>query len=310
MNLSSGILKHSIQNSKDEDFHFYNSLVLTDDLVFQRTHFRKIPQNIPHLYQHDTVSDSHEDLPLQNRSNDQNNELLKIAILIAILIATNARTTEILQAILDYRASCCVTSYIDDFIHQPTPIRKTTLKGIAGGLRTLGRGAIQLIMKQESQETTTIIIIIENVIHAPDCPIRLIGPQQLYHQSKAKAHERACSTTDKNKAIIFHGGDQYTCDYHPKTKIPTLSCVAHLTNKISQTTATTNFAPQPSFKGRKWFTVNAINNTTEPITYLTNRNTAQQVLLCLHETHAHTDMKEIQQKIKNCDIKATRQVVS
>jgi hypothetical protein len=39
MKLGSGILKHSIQNSKDENFHFYNSLVLTDDLAFQRTHF-------------------------------------------------------------------------------------------------------------------------------------------------------------------------------------------------------------------------------------------------------------------------------
>jgi hypothetical protein len=119
-----GILKHSIQNSKDEDFHFYNSLVLNDDMAFQRTQFRKTPPNIPRIYQHDTASDAHEDLPLQNRSNDQNNELLKIAV----LIATNAYTKEISQANFDSGASCCVTLYIDDFIHQPTPIQNTTLK--------------------------------------------------------------------------------------------------------------------------------------------------------------------------------------
>jgi hypothetical protein len=135
MTLSSGILKHSIQNSKDEDFHFYNSRVLTDDLAFQRTHFRKALQNMPCIYQHDTVSDDHEDLPLQNRSNDQNNELLKIAI----LIATHACTTEISQAIIDSGASCCATPYIYDFIHQPAPIQNTTLKGIAGGLTAPGR---------------------------------------------------------------------------------------------------------------------------------------------------------------------------
>jgi hypothetical protein len=39
MKLGSGILKTSIQNLSDENFHFYNSLVLTDDLAFQRTHF-------------------------------------------------------------------------------------------------------------------------------------------------------------------------------------------------------------------------------------------------------------------------------
>jgi hypothetical protein len=158
MKLSSGILKPSIQNSKDEDFHFNNLLVLTYDLAFQRTHFRKTPQNIPYLYQHNTASYAHEDLHLQNRSNDQNNKLLEILI----LIATHACTKEISQAIIDSGASCCVTPYIDDFIQQPTPIQNTTLKGIPGGLTTLGRGTIQLRIKQENQEPT--ILIIDNVI--------------------------------------------------------------------------------------------------------------------------------------------------
>jgi hypothetical protein len=95
-----------------------------DDLAFQRTHFRKTPGNIPHLSQHNTASDDHKDLPLQNRSNDQNNELLKIAI----LTATNACTNQISQAIIDCGASCCVTPYIDDFIHKPKPIQNTTIK--------------------------------------------------------------------------------------------------------------------------------------------------------------------------------------
>jgi hypothetical protein len=77
MKLGSGILKHSIQNLKDDNFHFYNSMVLTYDLAFQRTHFRTTPTNIPHMYQHDAASDEHDDLNLQNRSTIQNNELLK-----------------------------------------------------------------------------------------------------------------------------------------------------------------------------------------------------------------------------------------
>jgi hypothetical protein len=39
-------------------------------------------------------------------------------------------------------------------------------------------------------------------------------------------------------------------------------------------------------------------------------NTAQQELLRLHETYAHADMKEIQQQIKNCDLKANIQVAT
>jgi hypothetical protein len=90
----------------------------------------------------------------------QSNELLKIAI----LIATNACTKETSHAIID-SASCCVTPYIEDFIHQPTPIQNTTLKGISGGLTDLGRGTVQLKIHQENKEN--IIVIIDNVIYAP-----------------------------------------------------------------------------------------------------------------------------------------------
>jgi hypothetical protein len=44
----------------------------------------------------------------------------------------------------------------------------TTLKVIAGGLTTIGRGTIQLIIKQENQGTT--ILLIDNVICTPECP--------------------------------------------------------------------------------------------------------------------------------------------
>jgi hypothetical protein len=90
----------------------------------------------------------------------------------------------------------------------------------------------------------------------------------------------------------------------PKNKIPTISCITDQTNKIPQhTTSRTNLAQQPSYKGRKRIIVNETNNTTAPTAYITNLNTAQQELLRLHETYAHADMKEIQQEIKNCDIK-------
>jgi hypothetical protein len=192
MRLGSGILKTAIQNLSDENFHFYNSLILTDDLAFQRTHFRITPPNIPRIYNHDTASDDNDDLPLQHRSNLQKNELLKIAI----LIATHRSTKETSQAIIDSGASCCVTPYIEDFIHQPTPIQNITLKGIAGGLTALGRGTVQLEIHQKNKEN--IILVIDNVIYAPDFPIRLISPQHL------------------RKRIIFHD-DKHQCSpaaYH------------------------------------------------------------------------------------------------
>jgi hypothetical protein len=147
MKIGSRILKTSIQNLSDENFHFYNSLVLTDDLAFQQTHFQITPPNIPRIYNHNAASDVNDDLPLQNRSNLQNNELLKIAI----LIATNTCTKETSHAIIDSGASCCVTPYIEDFIHEPTPIQNTTLNGISGGLTSLDRGTVQLKIHQENK---------------------------------------------------------------------------------------------------------------------------------------------------------------
>jgi hypothetical protein len=77
-----------------------------------------------------------------------------------------------------------VTPSLEDFVNQPTPIHNTTLKGMAGGLTDPGRGTIQLKVKQKDKDP--IILIIDNVIYAPDCPVQLLSPQQLYRQSKAK----------------------------------------------------------------------------------------------------------------------------
>jgi hypothetical protein len=154
-----------------------------------------------------------------------------------------------------------------------------------------------------------IILIIDNVIYAPDCPIRLISPQQLHRQSKARGYDNSCFTADETTATLYHGGDTFKCEYHPKTKIPTSSC---LTVKTAPTRhiQSTSIAKQPNHKGRKRVIFHDTHQITTQAAYSSNLNTAQQELVCLHETYAHADMKEIQQQIKNCDIKANRQVAT
>jgi hypothetical protein len=257
MKLGSGILKTSIQNFSDENFHFYYSLVLTDDLAFQRTHFRITPLNIPRIYNHDTVSDDNDNLPLQYRSNLQNHDLLKISI----LIATNTCTKETSHTIIDSGAPCCVTPYIEDFIHQPTPIQNTTLKLIPGGLTNLGRGTVQLKIHQENKEN--IILVIYNVIYAPYFPIRLISPQQLHRQSKAKGRDNSCFTTEETTATLYHGGDTFTCAYHAKTKIPTLNCITDSkTQKTPVPTTSKHNNPAIKVANALYFTM--INNNAHP----------------------------------------------
>jgi hypothetical protein len=42
----------------------------------------------------------------------------------------------------------------------------------------------------------------------------------------------------------------FTCDYHPKTKIPTLCCITDKSNKITYTPSGSTLAQKPSYKGR------------------------------------------------------------
>jgi hypothetical protein len=202
----------------------------------------------------------------------------------------------------------CETSYIEEFIEQPTPIQNTTLKGIAGGLTALGRGTVQINIHQENKEN--IILVIENVIYAPDCPIRLISPQQLHRQSKDKGPDNSCFTTEETTATLYHGGDTFTCAYHPKIKIPTLNCATDSNTQKIQAITPSTFAQQPSRKGRKRVIFHDDKQQCSPAAYHSNLNTSKQELLRLHETYAHADMREIQQQIKNCEIKARRQVAT
>jgi hypothetical protein len=212
-------------------------------------------------------------------------ELLKIAI----LIATNACTKETSHAIIDSGASCCVTPYIEDFIHQPTPIQNNTLKGIAGSLAALGRGTVQLKLHQENREN--IILIIDNVIYVPECPIRLISPQHLHRQSKARGHENLCFATEETTSTLFHWGGTFTCAYHPKTKIPTLSCITDNKIRTTHIPVALTLAQQPSNKGRKRVLFRKPGQATIPAAYTSKLNTSQQERLRLHETYAHADMK-------------------
>jgi hypothetical protein len=69
---------------------------------------------------------------------------------------------------------------------------------------------------QNLKKNKALVLIIDNVIYAPDCPIRLIRPQQLHRQSKAQGDNASHFVTEENMATLFHGGDIITCDYHMK----------------------------------------------------------------------------------------------
>jgi hypothetical protein len=77
----------------------------------------------------------------------------------------------------------------------------------------------------------------------------------------------------------------------PKLKKPTLRFITDSKTRTTHIPTTSTLAQQPSNKGRKHVIFH-------------DDNTSQQELLRLHEMYAHADMLEIQQQIKNCEIKA------
>jgi hypothetical protein len=111
--------------------------------------------------------------------------------------------------------------------------------------------------------------------------------------------------TEENTATLCHGGDIITCDYHTKTKKPTITCTPLTGIKQITKPAKSGLKQQPHNKGQKRVD---IVDTTEISTYTSNLNTSQQELLHLNKTYAHGDMQYIQYKITTGDIKSFRQV--
>jgi hypothetical protein len=89
----------------------------------------------------------------------------------------------------------------------------------------------------------------------------------------------------------------------PKLKKPTLSCITDSKTQKTHIPTTSTLAQKPSNKGRNHIIFHDANQQYTPAAYHSNLNTSQQELLCLHETYAHADMREIQQQIKTVKLK-------
>jgi hypothetical protein len=114
----------------------------------------------------------------------------------------------------------------------------------------------------------------------------------------------------KTTATLFHGGDTFTCAYHPKTKIPTLRCIADNKIRTTHIQAASTLAQQPSNRGCEHAVFRKPDHATTPTAYASNLKRSQQEMLRLHETYAHADTKEIQTKIKKLESKANRQAAT
>jgi hypothetical protein len=79
--------------------------------------------------------------------------------------------------------------------------------------------------------------------------------------------------------------------------MPIRSCITDNKTRTTHIPVASTLAQQPSNKGRKCVIFREPDQATTPAAYTSNLNTSQQDFLRVHETYAHTDMKEKQQQI-------------
>jgi hypothetical protein len=60
-------------------------------------------------------------------------------------------------------------------------------------------------------------------------------PAKITQKNKSKRTRELMLHDIKTTATLFHGGDMFTCTYHPNTKIPTLCCITNKTEKRTYT---------------------------------------------------------------------------
>jgi hypothetical protein len=90
---------------------------------------------------------------------------------------------------------------------------------------------------------------------------------------KQKDITNPISQQAKTKKRLFHVGDNFSCDYHPKTKIQKISCIPLIKDKQITMPLKPYLSQQPSNKGHKCVT---ILERKEITAYESNLKTAQQ----------------------------------
>ena len=91
-------------------------------------------------------------------------------------------TPDEIRLILDSGASITISNCLTDFISPPTPVQETTVRGIGAGLQVKGIGTVRFVLSDGRT------LQVENVLYVPDCPVRLLCPQQLTEEQGIGFH--------------------------------------------------------------------------------------------------------------------------
>ena len=129
-------------------------------------------------------------------------------------------TSDEIHLIVDSGASITVTNNINDFIEPPRPVQDGfELKGIASNLKICGIGTVKYSFIDDQNRPFKVKL--KDVLYVPDCPQRLLCPQQL----------AVCSPNPKTDGfflgasgmVLVYGAFRKTLPYHPDSNLPILT---------------------------------------------------------------------------------------
>ena len=121
--------------------------------------------------------------------------------------------------VIDSGASISITNQKSDFTGSISEVADLELKGIASGLNIQGVGSAVYHFLDDSG--VPFEIEIPEVLYVPDCPVRLLCPQQIARCGPHRGHDGFFIGGEDT--MFFYGNHCMTISYHPTNNLPMVS---------------------------------------------------------------------------------------
>ena len=117
--------------------------------------------------------------------------------------------------VIDSRASLSISPLKSDFIGHIQPL-SLHLGGMARGMPIVGKGNVEWTFTTPNGTTVTVKTL---CYYVPDCPTRLLSPQQLFNKSKGIRGKYIVE--EDHSTLQFEGAPPLVIEYNSRNWLPT-----------------------------------------------------------------------------------------
>ena len=153
--------------------------------------------------------------PTTHQTDLQNNKLFLYCSALNTSQTKQSITLDEVILIFDSGASCTISPSESDFYGKIQKVQNTKISGIADGLEIRGTGTVEYTLKDDSGNDVRVRI--KNALYVPQCPVRLICPQQLADQTGDPDDGLHLAGS---RAILHHNGCILTIPYDARSNLP------------------------------------------------------------------------------------------